>query len=139
MAAADEKLTLTVVTPERAVLEGVACDAIGLPGETGELGILPGHAPLVALLGVGRVSYRDGNRTAAIAVRGGFAEVAANQVRVLADLALEKDAVDLATARRLKQEAEGKRLTVAGEAELDLVNADASFAEAQLEVAGSRP
>ena len=48
------RLTLTVVTPERSVVERAACDAVSLPGEAGELGILPGHTPLVALLGVGR-------------------------------------------------------------------------------------
>ena len=49
-------LTLTVVTPERSVVDKAACDAVTLPGELGELGILPGHTPLVALLGVGRVT-----------------------------------------------------------------------------------
>ena len=87
-------LTLTVVTPERSVVERVACDAVSLPGELGELGILPGHTPLVALLGVGRVAWTDGGKKTAVAVRGGFVEVAGDAVRVLADLAAEKDAID---------------------------------------------
>ena len=68
-------LTLTVVTPERSVVERVACDSVSLPGELGELGILPGHTPLVALLGVGRVTWTDGGKKTAVAVRGGFVEV----------------------------------------------------------------
>ena len=68
------RLTLTVVTPERSVVERVACDAVSLPGELGELGILPGHTPLVSLLAVGRVVWTDAGRKTSVAVRGGFAE-----------------------------------------------------------------
>ena len=53
------RLNLTVVTPERSVVERVACDAVSLPGELGELGILPGHTPLVSLLAVGPVAWTD--------------------------------------------------------------------------------
>jgi F-type H+-transporting ATPase subunit epsilon len=127
-------LTLTVVTPERSVVERVACDAVSLPGELGELGILPGHTPLVALLGVGRVTWTDGGRKTAVAVRGGFAEVAGDAVRVLADLAAEKDAIDAAEAREAKGEGEARRLTVVGNEQLDSVNDDVAFAEAKLAV-----
>jgi F-type H+-transporting ATPase subunit epsilon len=128
-------LTLTVVTPERSVVEKVACDAVSLPGELGELGILPGHTPLVALLGVGRVAWTDGGKKTAVAVRGGFAEVAGDAVRVLADLAAERDAIDPAQAREAKGEGETRRLTVVGNDQLDSVNADVAFAEAKLAVA----
>jgi len=67
------KLRLTVVTPERAVLNGVACDEVTFPSERGELGILPGHTPLIALLAIGVVAYKDGARHESLAVRGGFA------------------------------------------------------------------
>jgi F-type H+-transporting ATPase subunit epsilon len=128
-------LTLTVVTPERSVVERVSCDAVSLPGELGELGILPGHTPLVALLGVGRVIWTDGVRKTAVAVRGGFVEVAGDAVRVLADLAAEKDAIDAAQAREAKGEGEARRLTVVGNEQLDSVNDDVAFAEAKLAVA----
>ncbi len=128
-------LTLTVVTPERSVVERVACDAVSLPGELGELGILPGHTPLVALLGVGRVTWSVGGRKTAVAVRGGFVEVAGDAVRVLADLAAEKDAIDAARAREAKGEGEARRLAVIGNEQLDAVNDDVAFAEAKLAVA----
>jgi len=128
-------LTLTVVTPERSVVERVACDAVSLPSELGELGILPGHTPLVALLGVGRVLWTDGARKTAVAVRGGFVEVAGDAVRVLADLAAERDGSDPAQAREAKGEGEARRLTVVGNEQLDSVNADVAFAEAKLAVA----
>jgi len=130
------RLTLTVVTPERSVVERAPCDAVSLPGELGELGILPGHTPLVALLGVGRVTWSDGGRKTSVAVRGGFVEVAGDAVRVLADLAAEKDAIDAASAREERNEGEARRLRVVGQEQLDAVNADVAFAEAKLAVAG---
>jgi F-type H+-transporting ATPase subunit epsilon len=129
------RLTLTVVTPERSVVERVACDAVSLPGERGELGILPGHTPLVALLGVGRVAWTAAGRRTSVAVRGGFVEVAGDAVRVLADLAAEKDAIDAAEARRTRDEGDVRRLTVVGIEQLDAVNDDVAFAEAKLAVA----
>jgi F-type H+-transporting ATPase subunit epsilon len=128
-------LTLTVVTPERSVVDKAACDAVSLPGELGELGILPGHTPLVALLGVGRVTWTDGNRKTAVAVRGGFVEVAGEAVRVLADLAAEKDSIDATAARQDRDEGNVRRLTVVGNEQLAAVNDDITFAEAKLAVA----
>ena len=130
----DGRLTLTVVTPERALLSGVACDEITLPAWLGELGVLPGHTPLIALLGIGVVGYRDGVRREKLAVRGGFVEVAGDAVRILADEAAEPESVDSARAAADKEDAEGRRARAAGDEELDAANADARFAEARLAV-----
>ncbi|MHB8799076.1 MAG: ATP synthase F1 subunit epsilon [Thermoanaerobaculia bacterium] len=132
---ASGRLTLTVVTPERSVVERVACDSVSLPGELGELGILPGHTPLVSLLAVGRVTWTDAGRKTSVAVRGGFAEVADDSVRVLADLAAERDAIDADAARDELGAGDGRRLAVVGREELDAVNADIAYAEAKLAVA----
>jgi F-type H+-transporting ATPase subunit epsilon len=133
----DGRLTLTVVTPERAVVPGVACDEVTLPGLEGELGVLPAHTPLITLLGIGLVTYRDGSKKTSVAVRGGFAEIAGDAVRVLADEAAAQDAIDAAKAAREKTEAEGRRAGVVGDEQLDAVNADAKFAEARISVAES--
>jgi len=130
----DGRLTLTVVTPERALLSGVACDEITLPAWLGELGVLPGHTPLIALLGIGVVGYRDGARREKLAVRGGFVEVAGDVVRILADEAVAPETVDGAKAAADKEDAEGRRARAAGDEELDAANADARFAEARLAV-----
>ena len=130
----DGRLTLTVVTPERAVLLAVTCDEVTLPAQRGEIGILPGHTPLIALLGIGVVGYRDGSRRAAVAVRSGFVEIAGDAVRVLADDAAAPDAIDVAAVSAVKQEAEGRRDRAAGDEELDAADADARFAEARLAV-----
>ncbi|MCL4809391.1 MAG: ATP synthase F1 subunit epsilon [Thermoanaerobaculia bacterium] len=132
------RLTLTVVTPERSVVERAACDAVSLPGEVGELGILPGHTPLVALLGVGRVVFVDGGRKTAVAVRGGFVEVAGDAVRVLADVAAEKETIDVAEAKETRSAGDVRRLAVVGQEQLDAVNDDLAFAEAKIAVAEGR-
>jgi F-type H+-transporting ATPase subunit epsilon len=130
----DGRLTLTVVTPERAVLQGVACDEVTLPAQRGEIGILPGHTPLIALLGIGVVGYRDGSRRATLAVRGGFVEIAGDAVRVLADEAAAPDTIDATKASAEKAAAESLRDRAAGDEELDAANADVRFAEARLAV-----
>ncbi|HEX7614026.1 MAG TPA: ATP synthase F1 subunit epsilon [Thermoanaerobaculia bacterium] len=129
------RLTLTVVTPERAVLQAAACDEVTLPAQRGEIGILPGHTPLIALLGIGVVGYRDGSRRAAVAVRDGFVEIAGDAVRVLADAAAAPDAIDVPAVSAEKQAAEVRRDRAAGDEELDAADADVRFAEARLAVA----
>jgi F-type H+-transporting ATPase subunit epsilon len=131
----DGRLTLTVVTPERALLQAVACDEVAVPCLKGEIGVLPGHTPLIALLGIGVVGYRDGSRHATVAVRGGFVEIAGDAVRVLADDAAAPDAIDAAAVSAEKKAAEDRRDRAAGDDELDAADADARFAEARLAVA----
>jgi F-type H+-transporting ATPase subunit epsilon len=128
------RLTLTVVTPERALLQGAPCDEVTLPAWRGELGVLPGHTPLIALLGIGVVAYRDGTRRQALAVRGGFVEIAGDAVRILADEAAAPEGIDAAKASQDMADAEDRRAHTAGDEELDAANADARFAEARLAV-----
>jgi F-type H+-transporting ATPase subunit epsilon len=131
-------LTLTVVTPESAVVEGVVCQEVTLPAEAGQIGVLPGHTPLVTLLGVGTVEYKDGTRKRSIAVKDGFAEIANDVVRVLADRAMTPEAVDPAAAARDKDAAEAWRMEVVGDEQLAAVNADVAFAEARLKVSAEK-
>ncbi|HQR45758.1 MAG TPA: ATP synthase F1 subunit epsilon [Thermoanaerobaculia bacterium] len=132
------RLTLTLVTPERSLLDKVSCEEVTLPGARGELGILPAHTPLITLLGVGVVRWAGVDGHGAIAVRGGFAEIAGDVVRVLADMAAAKGAIDAAAAAREKEAAEARRATVSGEAELDAANGEAAYAEARLQVVAGR-
>jgi len=127
-------LTLTLVTPERALLDKVTCSEVTLPGERGELGILPSHTPLITLLGIGTVSWKEGASRGTAAVCGGFAEIANDVVRILADLAATKETIDAAAAARDKEAADARRATVISEEQLDAANADAAFAETRLKV-----
>jgi F-type H+-transporting ATPase subunit epsilon len=125
-------LTVTVVTPEAAVVDRVTCESVTLPTERGEIGILPGHTPLLTLLGIGLVTCLDGNRTVRVAVRDGFAEIAGDQVRILANQAATPEMVDAAAVTLERTAGEARRMEVVGQEQLDAVNADVAYAEARL-------
>ncbi|HEY6808731.1 MAG TPA: ATP synthase F1 subunit epsilon [Gemmatimonadales bacterium] len=78
---------VTVISPERAVFDGEA-DAVVAPAFDGEVGILPQHAPMVTLLGQGTLSVRRGGETSRFRVEGGFLQVSADAVRVVAGSAV---------------------------------------------------
>ncbi|HWW75399.1 MAG TPA: F0F1 ATP synthase subunit epsilon [Pyrinomonadaceae bacterium] len=98
-------LQLDVITPERRLLSEQA-DSVNVPGLGGELGILPGHTPLISALQTGVLSYAQGATTHRLLVSGGFVEVNNDRVSVLADFAEFPGEVDAARARLEREEAE---------------------------------
>src|SRR5439155_8831360 len=92
-----KKVQCVVVTPERAVLDETV-DFVALPMYDGELGVLPGRAPLIGRLGYGELRTRLGNETHRFFVDGGFAQVRANVVTVLTPRALRGDLIDVQAA-----------------------------------------
>jgi F-type H+-transporting ATPase subunit epsilon len=98
-------LQLDVITPERRLLSEQV-DSVTVPGAGGELGILPGHTPLISELQTGVLSYTRGAETRRLLVSGGFVEVNEDRVSVLADLAEFPAEVDAARARTERDEAE---------------------------------
>ena len=100
-----EQIKLEVVTPERRVLaENV--DAVYIPSQSGELGILPGHTPLISQLQTGVLSYTKGGATTKLHVSGGFVEVNQDRVTVLAEVAEHPEEIDAARARLAREHAE---------------------------------
>ena len=79
-------LRVSVLSPEQTVYEGDATSVIA-PAWNGQLGILRGHAPLMALLGDGILSIENGGQTLQFRVSGGFLQVADNVVTVLSERA----------------------------------------------------
>lgn len=77
---------LEVATPERLFVDEQVSEA-ELPGQEGYMGILPGHAPLLSILGSGTLTYKLGGGEHKLKIEGGFVEVFDNHVRVLADRA----------------------------------------------------
>jgi F-type H+-transporting ATPase subunit epsilon len=98
-------LTLEVATPTRLVVADTV-DEVVIPGSQGYFGVLPGHAPLLATLGVGELMYRKGAAQYHLALTGGFAEVRNDKVIVLAENAERPDEIDRARAQRAKERAE---------------------------------
>jgi F-type H+-transporting ATPase subunit epsilon len=88
-------LHLDFVSPERVLFTGDV-DQVDLPGAEGDMGILPGHAPLVTALRPGIVTVFRGGKQDLIVVIGGFAEVSPAGLTVLADKAVPREAFDTA-------------------------------------------
>jgi F-type H+-transporting ATPase subunit epsilon len=102
-----ETIQLEIVTPERLVVNDTA-EYIEIPGKTGYLGVLPGHAPLITELAVGQISYNNAGKTKRLAVAWGFAEVLQNKVTILAETAEKAEEIDTARAETAKKKAEAE-------------------------------
>ena len=126
MADLPNKINLTVVTRERRIVD-VQVDEVILPATDGEIGILPGHTPLLATLKIGQLRYRTGNKVERLVISWGFAEVLADRVIVLAEKGILPGEIDAAAAEEDRRRAEREML--------DLSSHDPEFAlvEARLE------
>ena len=102
-----EAIQLVVVTPERQLLRESVVE-VDIPGKEGQLGVLPGHAPLMTEIGIGELSYRASasSQPVTLAVIQGFAEVLADRVTVLAETAERAEEIDVARAEAAKARAE---------------------------------
>ena len=98
-------IRLEFVTPVRQLTDEDV-DEVQLPGEDGFFGVLPGHAPLLAALAPGQMWYRKGTEKMYAFVGGGFAEVVADRVSVLAPVAESAEEIDRARAEAAKRRAE---------------------------------
>ncbi len=117
-----EKIHLEVVTPEKQLFSGVV-DSVTVPSTTGYLGILPGHAPLLAELGIGEISCKNGERTDYLFCSWGFIEVLPDRVVLLAQTAEAASDIDVKRAEEAKSRAETR---------LSSKDPDIDFGRAQL-------
>jgi len=98
-------LHLEIVTAER-VVYAEDVDMVVAPGLEGALGILPRHAPLMSVLGIGELRITQGGQETGLAIGGGFLEVLDDRVTVLADSAERADEIDEARAEEAARRAE---------------------------------
>src|SRR6516162_9225271 len=91
-------IELQVVTPQRHVLQETVL-AIEIPGKSGYLGVLPGHAPLITELGVGVLAYRTASGTRYLTIIEGYAEVLPDRVIVLAEISEKAEEIDVERSR----------------------------------------
>ena len=105
-----DRLQCVVVTPERTQLDDVV-DFVALPLYDGELGVLPGRAPLIGRLGYGELRTRDGGGIRRYFVDGGFAQVRDDVVTVLTSRAIPAGQIDVPAATRELEQAQGRRAT----------------------------
>jgi F-type H+-transporting ATPase subunit epsilon len=100
-------LTVRVIAPDKTVWDAAAEEVI-LPSTTGQLGILPGHAPLISALDIGVLRVRSDKSWTSIALMGGFAEIDDNEVTILVNAAERGDGIDAEAAKQEMADAESK-------------------------------
>jgi len=128
-------LRVDIVTAERQVYSGEA-DVVVAPGVLGQLGLLPSHAPLLARLEPGGLTIRSGDDELHVALMGGFVEVLANRIVILADAAEQAEEIDRERAERALKRAQ-ERIAAMGP-DVDLARAQAALrrSRTRLNVAG---
>jgi F-type H+-transporting ATPase subunit epsilon len=129
-----DKLELQVVTPDKQLVHE-SVDQVQMPGRSGFLGILPGHAPLITELAPGELSFTDGGRTQYLAVAWGFAEVLPDRVTILADAAERPEDINVKRAQEAKARAEEALRKQDPELDYDATLLALRRAEVRLEVA----
>ena len=125
-----DTFTLEVVTPARQVVRETVNEA-QIPVRGGYICVLPGHTPLLAEMGVGELSYHIGNRVHSCTALGGFVDVLADRVIVLADAAERAEEIDVARAQAARDRAQ-KRLANPNDPNVDWKRAQAALERAQV-------
>ncbi len=125
---------LEIVTPVKLLVKDAAEEA-QIPGLSGYLGILPGHAPLITELAVGVITYKASGTTHTLSVAWGFAEVLPEKVTILAEAAERPQEIDMERAQKAKDRAE--QLLKSNNPEVDYSRAEDALkrAETRLNVA----
>jgi F-type H+-transporting ATPase subunit epsilon len=98
-------LTLEIVTPEARVYSDTI-DTVVIPTVDGEIGILPGHIPLLTQVEHGELRVTKGTTTSYLAVGGGFAQVSGDKISVLAEHAITEEKIDEKAVEVAQQRAE---------------------------------
>jgi F-type H+-transporting ATPase subunit epsilon len=124
-----DTFTLEVVTPARQVVREAVSEA-QIPVLGGYIGVLPGHTPLLAEMGIGELSYHVGNRVVSCTALGGFVEVLSDRVIVLADGAELAEEINVARAEAARDRAL-KRLATPNDPNVDWKRVERSLARAQ--------
>jgi len=98
-------LTLEIVTPDARVYSDTI-DSVVIPTVEGEIGILPGHIPLLTQVADGELRVTKGTNTSYLVIGGGFAEIDGDKVSVLAERAIAEDQIDEKTVEEAMRRAE---------------------------------
>jgi F-type H+-transporting ATPase subunit epsilon len=99
------QIQLQIVSADRSLVNETV-DEVEIPGSDGYFGVLPGHTPLLALLQVGELWFRQGQEKHYLSIAFGFAEVLPDRVTILAQIAEKADEIDVARAEAAKKRAE---------------------------------
>lgn len=127
-------LSVEIVTPEKRVYQNHQVNSVLLPTSLGEVGILPGHQPLLTVLAPGALQVTVDGKTEQLAVDKGFAQVVGDRVSVLTQAAIDVDQVDEKAVEEAKKRAEEALKNKEGMSpeELEATESVVRFAMAQL-------
>ena len=126
-------LQLEIVTPEAKVFsENV--EMVTLAGVEGEMGILPGHEPVMTQLAAGEINVRKDGKNIFLAVGDGFVQITGERVAVLTDMAVKADDIDEIKAEEAQKKAEARLAQKLSDEETATVHAALVHATAQLNV-----
>lgn len=130
-------LKLSIVTADRTVLERDDVTRLVVPGQEGQLTLLPSHAALMVGLGIGEMLAHTPEGIEPIAIHGGFLQIANDEVSVLADAAEHADDINEERADEARHRAEERmagRLEDVGEGQVDLLRAQMSIQRSLLRI-----
>jgi F-type H+-transporting ATPase subunit epsilon len=127
-------IKLDIVTVERVVFSDDV-DIVVVPGQEGEMGVLPHHAPLMTTLKPGELIARKSGEEYSMVISGGFLEVRPDRVIVLADSAERAEEIDIARAEEAKKKAQEQLAHPASRSEAASAEAALRRALARIEVA----
>jgi F-type H+-transporting ATPase subunit epsilon len=113
-------LQLNIVSADRALVDE-RVDEVQIPGADGYFGVLPGHTPLLALLGLGELWYRQGSEKHFMLIEFGFAEVQPDRVTILTEAAEKPEEIDVERAQAAKKRAEEGLAQPAADMDLERV------------------
>jgi F-type H+-transporting ATPase subunit epsilon len=123
-----DTFTLEVVTPTRLVVREPVTEA-QIPVLNGYIGVLPGHTPLLAEMGIGELTYHLSGRAYSCTAMGGFVEVLADRVIVLADRAETAESIDVPRAQAARDRAL-KRMSNPNDPTIDWKRVEVALARA---------
>ena len=132
------ELKLEIVTPEKKVFDETV-ETVTIPTPSGEIGILPNHAPLISSLKPGILSYSHRGTSERMVIAGGFIEVSDNKVSILADVAERGNEIDVEKANGERESAEKALAAWSGtEEDFETAKERLDKAQAQLQLASGK-
>jgi F-type H+-transporting ATPase subunit epsilon len=111
-------IQLQIVSADRSLVNEQV-DEVEIPGADGYFGVLPGHTPLLALLGAGELWYRQGQEKHYLSIAFGFAEVQPDRVTILAQIAEKADELDVARAEAALKRAQERLASPASDMDFE--------------------
>ncbi len=130
------ELSLNIVTPEKSIVSAVGAEAVVLPGELGQMTILPGHINLLTNLKLGSFAYKQAGEWKWAYLSGGFAQVSGGKVNVLAETVELAHDINLAEAElALTNATEKLKASKAENANYPALVAEKDLAQARVDAA----